>query len=794
VGVADAALDPCFSRRDRPNLTHQGGCVYTRASVVTPLALSVGSDPWALSFGVLDQAAPAGFLCEPRSASGSDRTEVADPPPGEGYRITRAGDERRTSEGYSAALDTDHPDGVTGHVDIRVHDEAAITVTIAVDGAAVLGQSFVARDGERFLGFGERSHAVSLDRGIIENYVGEGPFQAHEYPLLTDIVPPWGIRDRRDATYFPLPWVLSTRGYGVSIDQDDLSHMRLRVDSPDRWSIEVEAARLSYTVYGGPTPLDALRRYTAATGRQPAPARWFFGPWYQSGHANHVPLEEERRQLEALRGAPASAVETHCRYLPLGEDRGHEEDERARTAFFHSRGLAVLSYINPLVGEEYIEAFVPAARDGALQRDASGRPYVFRAYAGGRVPPFTMETQYDFSSPRATARWAEVAERIVAAGYDGWMEDFGEYTPLDVVTADGSTGVAAHNRYPTDYHRAAARAAGGLERRHGRRLARFVRSGWTGTAAVAPIVWGGDPTTCWGFDGLASAVIEGLSMGASGVAMWGSDTGGFMSTLDRLTPELLRRWIQLSAFCPVMRTKAGGIEIPPYDRPQIWDADVLPTWRRWARWHTRLNDYLMAAHDTYRATGRPIMCALELVHPGIGPLWDQYLLGEHLLVAPILEPGCTARRVVLPEGRWMDLFDPRRGCTGPAEIEVEVGPDGIPVFVRAGAVLALLPDSVDSLSPYAAEPEDRRTVLAVIGDPGHRWTGAIGPGLGCRTETGEGSWTLELSAPRPFRWDVMAWPPRAPSEVDVEGPWSLDAGVLHCSIGGASVVLRVRWR
>ncbi|MGH7750223.1 MAG: TIM-barrel domain-containing protein, partial [Candidatus Dormibacteria bacterium] len=355
----------------------------------------------------------------------------------------------------------------------------------------------------------------------------------------------------------------------------------------------------SYTVYAGPAPLDALRRYTAATGRQPAPARWFFGPWYQSGHANHVPLEEERRQVEALRGAAASVVETHCRYLPLGEDRGHEDAERDRTAFLHSQGLAVLSYINPLVGEEYAEAFEPAVRDRALQRDRSGRPYLFRAYAGGRVPPHTNETQYDFTSPRAAPCWAEVAERIVAAGYDGWMEDFGEYTPLDAVAADGSTGVAAHNGYPTDYHRAAASAAADLEHRYRRRLARFVRSGWTGTAAVAPIVWGGDPTTSWGFDGLPSAVIEGLSMGASGVAMWGSDTGGFISTLDRLTPELLRRWIQFSAFCPVMRTKAGGIEIPAYERPQIWDAGVLPSWRRWARWHTRLNDYLMAAHDTY---------------------------------------------------------------------------------------------------------------------------------------------------------------------------------------------------
>jgi hypothetical protein len=282
-------------------------------------------------------------------------------------------------------------------------------------------------------------------------------------------------------------------------------------------------------------------------------------------------------------------------------------------------------------------------------------------------------------------------------------------------------------------------------------------------------------------------------MGASGIAMWGSDTGGFMSTLDRLTPELLRRWIQFSAFCPVMRTKAGGIEVPEYDRPQIWDADVLPSWRRWAGWHARLNDYLMAAHETYRATGRPIMCAVELVYPDVGPVPDQYLLGEHLLVAPVVEPGCTVRRVVLPEGQWADLFAPARWLQGPAAVEVAVGPDDIPVFVRAGAVLALLPEDVGSLSPYAPALPDRRTVLAFPGRPGRSWEGALGPGLSCRSQAGDDSWTLELSAPGSYSWDVSAPLPAAPVGVDLEGSWSFTGGTFACAARGASVLVQVSW-
>jgi sulfoquinovosidase len=773
---------------------------------VNYLTLTAHSQPWTVSFGVLDLAGPPRFLCQPRYPAGpalgsaEEPTPAPGPPPGDWYLATGAREHDVSGGRLRAVLDTTHPDGLTVLVEAESRGET-VSVTVSVPGASVVGQGFAARDQERFLGFGERSHAVSLERGVVENYVGEGPFQPHEYPFLPDIIPAWATRNRPDATYYPVPWVLSTRGYGLSIDQDDLSYVRLR-DPDGTWSIEAEASRLCYTVYAGPAPLDALRRYTAATGRQPAPERWFFGPWYQTGHANHVPLAQEQGQVQALGDAPASAAETHCRYLPMGEDRGHEDSERQRTAFFHSRGMAVLSYINPLVGADYAEAFRAAAEAGALQRDGSGQPYLFQAYAGGREPPQAQETQYDFTSGSAAACWGEIAGRIADAGYDGWMEDFGEYTPLDAVPASGAAGTAAHNRYPTEFHAAAASAAAGLERRLGRKLARFARSGWTGTAAVTPIVWSGDHTTSWGFDGLASAVTCGLSMGASGVAMWGSDTGGFMSTLDRLTPELLRRWIQFSAFCPVMRTKSSGLEIPPYDRPQIWDPDILPGWHRWARWHTRLNDYLMAAHETYRATGRPIMCALELACPDLGPAPDQYLLGEDLLVAPILEPGDAAgratRRVTLPAGRWADLFQPGRSFAGPGVIEVTAGPEEIPVFIRAGAAMALLPDDVRSLSPYAPDLPDRRSVLAVpvLDQPGQDRDITLGPGLRCRNLAGQGEggrwWTLELSADRDFSWELTAPMPR-PSQVDLAGPWEYAGGFFRCSVSGASAAVRVQY-
>jgi alpha-glucosidase len=208
-------------------------------------------------------------------------------------------------------------------------------------------------------------------------------------------------------------------------------------------------------------------------------------------------------------------------------------------------------------------------------------------------------------------------------------------------------------------------------------------------------------------------------MGLSGVAFWGSDIGGFFSLGDeRLTPELLIRWVQFGALSPLMRTKAGGIGAAT--RPQVWDKDVLPHWCRWASFHTRLSPYLMQAANEYVRTGMPLMRHHALTDPGdaaLAGLEDQYFFGPDLLVAPVLEPGARKRTVRLPAGEWIDLWrsvgvdatgaiikrDPvvlagARNHVIPAPL------DEIPVLMRAGARIRLLPASVRSL--YDQLPTD----------------------------------------------------------------------------------------
>jgi alpha-glucosidase len=604
--------------------------------------------------------------------------------------------------------------------------------------------AFRARPGERYLGFGERSNAVDQRGRSVENYVAEGPFEQDERAAVPAFVPPWGFHPRDDATYFPMPWLLSTAGYGVLVDNAETSTFHLR--GSRTWSVEVSAPRVRLQLFGGPRPADALRRMTARIGRQPAPPGAFvFGPWYQPRGDERVPY--------------ASVAQTYTHYLPCESQRGRGDAERERVARFHQAGLAVTTYFNPMICTTHTRF----GRAGTLLRNRAGEAYVFRY---STLESFDV-AQFDFTSPAGRSLYADLLGEALADGYDGWMEDFGEYTPLDAYGAPGQTGSALHNLYPTQYH-CAARAAT-------RRAARFVRSGWTGTARCAPIVWGGDPSVDWGFDGLRSVVTNGLTMGLSGVSTWGSDIGGFFSLFEnRLTPELLIRWIELGAVSGVMRTEANGIRIPDSPRPQVWDPEIASHWRRWAQLRTQLYPYLAAADSQYRRTGLPIMRHLALAYPGDRlaiAQEDEFLFGPSLLAAPVLEPGAKRRRLYLPRGQWVDLWRSVSGAglalrrarvlRGGRSITVPAPLDELPLLARAGTLLALLPPDVDTLADYGDrsaakslnEAAGQRLLLAF---PRGSSSTRLEDGGTARSRERAGAWSLSIGSTRRRTWTIQA--------------------------------------
>ncbi|MDQ2623341.1 MAG: hypothetical protein M3Y45_09935, partial [Actinomycetota bacterium] len=356
------------------------------------------------------------------------------------------------------------------------------------EGVEGIGMGFGARNGERYMGFGERSNAVDQRGREVENWVGEGPYQPRESGFIKGFVPPWSVRAKPDDTYFPMPWMLSSRGYGVLARETRPVYYRLGDDRADTWSVEVartvpgleqqpddrpSPTQLRLNFYAGPTPARTLSRLTRAIGRQPDPAPWFLGPWVQA-HGGDRATVDRLQQADI----PSSVTQTYAHYLPCGQSINHA-DEIKRAGLYHENGMAVTTYFNPMICTNWNPKYDELAAAGALTMNREGEPYVYK-YMNYTVG------QFDFSSPAGRAAYGELLREALSHGYDGWMEDFGEYDPPDGISADGVAGMISHNRYPRDYHCTARDevASNPLP------ALRYVRSGYTGSAACSPVVWG----------------------------------------------------------------------------------------------------------------------------------------------------------------------------------------------------------------------------------------------------------------------------------------------------------------
>ncbi len=776
-------------------MTAAAGLVAAAALAVPPLAAAgVAVDPDSGRITVRGLAA-AGTLHEAVRTDGGPGGRLGFLADGSWSHATEVVRSGREGAGRRWVLATDDPDGRRIVLTVAPRRSGVQRIDAEVVGAGgvdSVGIGFRSHGTERMLGFGERSDHVDQRGHVVENYVGEGPYQATEYPLISATVPPWGIRQRSDATYFPMPWLLSTRGYGVLANNLETSRFRIGTESGGQWSVEADARKLSLSLFAGPKPRDVLRRLTETIGRQPRPAApWLFGPWVQTGHANTEP--DELDHLDALRDAdaPYSAVETHMRYMPCGSDLGQEATERERAAGLHATGAAALTYTREAICATYADPFDRAIDAGAFLEHRDGSPYTFTAFVGSGV---TQVGMFDFTDPAAAPIYRSILDRAYRAGYDGWMEDYGEYAPPDSVAESGMGGRRMHNRYPVLYHREGMRYAESKRRP----IVRFNRSGFTGAAQHSQIVWGGDPTTGWGFDGLRSAIREALSIGLSGVSLWGSDVGGFFTLSDQtLDPELLARWIEFGAFSGVMRTKAEGIGVPMSARPQVWEQPTLPIYRRYAKLRTQLYPYLVAADRAYARSGMPIMRQLALAYPRDRRATGrdgEFLFGPDLLVAPVYEPGATSRSVYLPRGDWVELWDAvgfrpgngsfrlerRASVVGgsPRAVEADAPLREIPVFARAGTLLPMLPPNVETLAEYGDEDHvslgDRRGHLHVIALPRDDSTAPFGQSGTLRSSEGDGTWRLRVDSPRPVRLDLEASlstlrHPFRPRVVEVDG-------------------------
>lgn len=554
---------------------------------------------------------------------------------------------------------------------------------------------------EHFFGMGERYASVDHKGFSLYSYAEEGGLgQGENTPASATNPGPNGP----SMTYFPVPLFHSSHGYSVHLATTYRSELDFGAGRADAWRMAVDANHFDATVYVESDPLAALEAYSEDTGRPTQPAPWVFGPRRRvSVHVMVDGIEEFQKMRDA--DLAVTGIDDAVHFLPALSQLGREAELASWTQSLHAAGYKAMAYNNPYVAENDENAAADYAfgkEHGYFVKLPNGEPALTEFISGKLLTIAAV----DLTNPDAVAWYQSLLKRTVDLGYDGWMHDFGEYTPRNAVFFDGRRGDEMHNAYPV----LSAKAAHDLmeKERPGDYLF-FVRSGYSGTQSFVPAVWGGDAEAT--FDetqGLPSAVRGGVNLSMSGVPYWGSDVTGFKCiTQFPNDKDVFLRWVALGAVSPIMMEQnACANPTTKKTKWKLWDdQETIDVYRKFSKLHTRLMPYFLVLSREAAATGRPLTLHPFLVHPESEQAWaidDAFYLGPALYASPVVRRAVDEKEVWLPPGRFVD-FDDLRVFDGNTTVSITTPFDKLPLFLVADQILPLLDPSIDTLAP-ATDP------------------------------------------------------------------------------------------
>ncbi|MET9001516.1 TIM-barrel domain-containing protein [Amycolatopsis sp. NPDC004169] len=548
------------------------------------------------------------------------------------------------------------------------------------NGYGRLEQRFSAYEDERLFGLGQHTHGKLDQKG-----------------LVLDLV-------QRNAEV-SVPFLLSSRGYGFLWNSPAVGRVELAANGT-RWVAD-DARQLDYWVTTGDGPRRILSHYADATGHAPMLPEWAAGFWQSKlRYRTQEELLSVAREYHA-RGLPLSViVADFFHWTHLGDwkfDPAEWPDPAGLVRELDGLGVklmvSVWPSVNPL-SENYRELH----EQGLLVAAESGVP----AHAPWKDKGFGVEMPvafYDATNPEARRFvWSKVKENYYDLGVRAWWLDGDEPEiqpghPHNLGFHAGP-GAEVFNLYPQanaqTFHDG-IRAEGDDE------VVLLSRSAWAGSQRFGAALWSGDIGATW--ESLRTQVRAGLNVALAGIPWWTTDIGGFHGG-DPGSPEyreLMVRWFSYGVFCPLFRLHGFRDPRPAFGPEmtggpnEVWSfgPSAYEAITASLRLRERLRPYLMAQMRVAHEQGIPPMRPVFVDFPADRAAWDvddQFLLGPDVLVAPVLEPGVTTRRVYLPAGAvWTDAITGTQH-EGGDWVEAPAPPERIPVFLRDGADLPIKPE------------------------------------------------------------------------------------------------------
>ncbi|MBN1436803.1 MAG: DUF4968 domain-containing protein [Sedimentisphaerales bacterium] len=495
-----------------------------------------------------------------------------------------------------------------------------------------------------------------------------------------------GTSNRR--SYINVPFLWSTAGYGLFVNSSSRTEWEVATSEAYSLGFAVEDSCMDYFVIHGPSPKEIIYKYCQLTGFSPVPPIWSFGLWMsRNSYVSWDVVDEVAKELRD-RDIPADVLHLDTAWF--------EEDWNCDLRFSKSRFAEPEKHMRKLKEDGFRVSlwqynFVPPKENninykegvekGYFAKNSDGTPF---CYPPGTTGAWVDDLIIDFSNPQACRWYADQISDLIRLGAATIKTDFGEGIPEDACFQNIS-GKKFHNLYTLVYNAVVAEA---IERVSGESVV-WARSGTAGSQRY-PIHWGGDSQCSWA--GLAGTLRGALSMGLSGFVFFSHDIGGF---IGRPTPELYIRWAQFGMFCSHARCHGAGNNNSR--EPWSFGDEAEEIFRKYAKLRYRLLPYILEQAARGSRTGEPLVRALVLEYPqdrNVRQIEDEYLFGESMLIAPVLEPleHGNKRSIYLPAGTWIDYWSKETIVSTGQWIERDIDLETMPIYVKAGSIIAYGPE------------------------------------------------------------------------------------------------------
>lgn len=553
---------------------------------------------------------------------------------------------------------------------------------ITLNGQTVTGVKTLA-PGEHFFGFGERMDFLEQRGKKLNLNVGRGkglPHHVGGYNVL-------------EANYAPVPFFMSTQGYGIFFHTAYPSDWDMGLSNPETYSFSAEGSQLDYYFIYGPKFAQLLDSYTSLTGKAPLLPVFALGlhvGTYSGGTWGYEELTSDQYVIDLGRkfrdlGIPADVLHLDSTWRIFGKVGGKgatsfewRETFKNPSAMFKS--LYGMNY--KMVGMHLRPRFDNGEKLNLLDQ-AREQGFVYPE-ADSNAGEFV-----NFFDPKAVNWWWQNGvKRMADQGAMFLKTDEGSAfgalaNESEKVGPTGEDIKWKHNIFPLVYAKAPYEK---FQQYNKIRGMNHTREGYAGIQRY-PFIFAGDWPSEWQY--FAPVIKAGLNIGLSGVGYWAHCMGGFEHVAD---PELYIRWCQFGLLSPIAHL--FGMEHPQYKEPWNYGEDALRNFKKYDLLRYRLIPYLYSTAYQNHTTGLPLMRALVLEHqndPNVYDITDQYYLGDNLLVNPVTTKGAKTRSVYLPEGTWFDYWTGQQ-YAGKKFVHVLTPLDTIPIFAKGGAIIPMQPE------------------------------------------------------------------------------------------------------